>query len=99
MILENNPPTVVESTRRNNRASLGPSFPATPTDGDRKSMPYYDFACPACGEHFEKNLYISERDRTDVNCPRCGHAGAARQLSAPHIGGTSGSRGLPTPPT
>ncbi len=57
-------------------------------------MPNYDFQCPACGRVFEENLLIAERDRKDVACPDCGHEGARRRISAPHIGGGGG--GAPT---
>lgn len=63
-------------------------------------MPNYDFACPACGEAFEQNLYLAERDRKDVPCPSCGVEGAVRQISAPNIGGASvGGSGGPGYPT
>lgn len=58
-------------------------------------MPNYDFRCPECGAVFEENLLISERDRDDVACPRCGHVGAKRMVSAPHIGSGRGGTTIP----
>jgi putative FmdB family regulatory protein len=58
-------------------------------------MPNYDFKCPSCGEVFEENLLISERDRDDVHCPKCGHEGAKRLVSAPNIGSGRGGNTIP----
>ena len=33
---------------------------------------------------------IAERDRGDIECPRCGHPGAKRLICAPNIGGGRG---------
>lgn len=35
-------------------------------------MPQYDFECHDCKEHFSKILTLSEYNRGDVKCPKCG---------------------------
>lgn len=54
-------------------------------------MPFYDFHCPKCRTQFEENLSIAERNRQDVTCPECGHAGARRGVTAPNLGSGSSS--------
>jgi putative FmdB family regulatory protein len=36
-------------------------------------MPYYDYQCSACSEHFEKKLHIEDRKGPECEpCPSCG---------------------------
>ena len=58
-------------------------------------MPNYDFRCSSCSQVFEQHLLISERDRDDIPCPRCGHRGAKRLISAPNIGSGRGGSTIP----
>lgn len=46
-------------------------------------MPIYEYACPGCGQDFEKLLF-----RTDerVECPACGSAEVRRRLSSFSVG-------------
>jgi putative FmdB family regulatory protein len=44
-------------------------------------MPIYDYQCSSCGFHKEVMRKISEPSLTD--CPECGKATFAKQLSAP----------------
>ncbi len=37
-------------------------------------MPFYDYACLDCKEHFSKVLTLSEHNRGGVTCPKCGSA-------------------------
>jgi len=37
-------------------------------------MPFYDYVCKDCQEHFSKILTINEHSRGDVQCPKCGSA-------------------------
>ena len=34
-------------------------------------MPMYEYACPKCGEHFEKSLTIAEYEKKKPRCPEC----------------------------
>lgn len=43
-------------------------------------MPIYEYRCPECDETFSK-LQRMGADAREVVCPKCGHAGAERQLS------------------
>jgi putative FmdB family regulatory protein len=44
-------------------------------------MPLYDFACTACGHHFERLQKMSDADpRT---CPACGKDTVMKQVTAP----------------
>jgi putative FmdB family regulatory protein len=44
-------------------------------------MPLYDFACSACGHHFERLQKMSDADPTI--CPACGKHAVTRQVTAP----------------
>jgi len=46
-------------------------------------MPRYEFACPTCGQTFEKVLSFAE-DQSGIRCP-AGHQGVRRIYSAPPI--------------
>ncbi|MBR6739991.1 MAG: zinc ribbon domain-containing protein [Clostridia bacterium] len=35
-------------------------------------MPFYTFKCNSCGEVFEVNCSIAEKDSKSVSCPGCG---------------------------
>lgn len=35
-------------------------------------MPFYDYACLDCKEHFSKILTLAEYSRGEVKCPKCG---------------------------
>ena len=41
-------------------------------------MPIYEYACPGCGERFEK---LVRRFGEAVSCPTCASADVAKQLS------------------
>ena len=49
-------------------------------------MPIYEYACLACGAHFEKLVY----GQSAVACPACESARVSRQLSV--VGVRTGSR-------
>ncbi len=34
-------------------------------------MPFYEFACLACGKEFTVVLSVKEHDRKTVSCPKC----------------------------
>ena len=42
-------------------------------------MPIYEYKCSACGERFEKLVWISSK--AEIICPKCGSAQTERQLS------------------
>ncbi len=44
-------------------------------------MPIYEFACAACGEHFDRLQKLSDPDPTV--CPKCGAERVSRQVTAP----------------
>jgi putative FmdB family regulatory protein len=44
-------------------------------------MPIYEFACAACGEHFDRLQKLSDPDPTI--CPHCGAERVSRQVTAP----------------
>lgn len=50
-------------------------------------MPIYEFACPACGDEFEKLVMGAS---TEVACPACGSPEVERQMSV--FGVKSGGR-------
>lgn len=44
-------------------------------------MPIYEFKCSGCGHHFDELVPMqTEGDR--LKCPKCGHVGARRLVSA-----------------
>jgi putative FmdB family regulatory protein len=45
-------------------------------------MPTYVFTCKACGERFEKNMSLTERETTKVSCPKCGGGEVERVYSS-----------------
>lgn len=45
-------------------------------------MPIFEYACNACGHHFEK---LVRRDITPPPCPSCGDGGVERQVSLPSV--------------
>ncbi len=49
-------------------------------------MPIYDWKCGKCGKKFEAIAPMSE-DGGKVRCPKCGHRGAVKQLSAVSLPG------------
>lgn len=44
-------------------------------------MPIYEYACKACEHHFEAIQKFSDQPLTE--CPECGKAALAKQVSAP----------------
>jgi putative FmdB family regulatory protein len=44
-------------------------------------MPLYDFACSACGHHFERLQKMSDADPS--MCPACGKDTVVKQVTAP----------------
>lgn len=51
-------------------------------------MPIYEYACPACGQNFEKLLF---RSKDPVECPKCGTTEVKRRLSVFSVGGSAAS--------
>ena len=49
-------------------------------------MPIYEYACQACGRHFEKLVHA----QSSVACPACDSPRVSRQLSV--VGVRTGSR-------
>ncbi len=46
-------------------------------------MPFYDYRCNACGEVFEVQATMKEKEAgLDVICPKCGGREARQQLTA-----------------
>lgn len=54
-------------------------------------MPIYEYACLACGAHFEKLVY----GQSKISCPTCESARVSRQLSVVGVrtGSAFGSEG------
>jgi putative FmdB family regulatory protein len=46
-------------------------------------MPLYEFACPTCGQAFERELTV-RANQTEVRCPS-GHRGVRRVYSVPSV--------------
>jgi putative FmdB family regulatory protein len=46
-----------------------------------KTMPIYEFECPACSERFDRLQKLSDPDPD--TCPNCGATGVRRRLTAP----------------
>lgn len=44
-------------------------------------MPFYDYECRDCKERFSKILTLTEYNRGDVKCPKCGSAKVQQLLS------------------
>lgn len=44
-------------------------------------MPSYDYECRDCKEHFSTILTLSEYNRGDAKCPKCGSANVQQQPS------------------
>lgn len=44
-------------------------------------MPTYEYACPACGRHFDARAAIARRDDPQL-CPHCGATGGQRVQTA-----------------
>lgn len=44
-------------------------------------MPIYEFKCSGCGQGFEE-LVPMDTTGADLKCPKCGHVGARRLVSA-----------------
>lgn len=49
-------------------------------------MPIYEYACPTCGQDFEKRLF---RTTEKVDCPSCGGSDVKRRLSSFSVGRSS----------
>lgn len=47
-------------------------------------MPMYEYACPACGEAFERRRSAAERNEVQ-ECPSCGGTDAVLQMSVPAV--------------
>ncbi len=62
-------------------------------------MPIYEYVCAKCGHEFEQ-LLMSASARDEVECPKCGAADVARQMSvfAAREGAPSGPGAGPVGP-
>jgi putative FmdB family regulatory protein len=49
-------------------------------------MPYYQYACPECGEAFEKKLSMAQSGEPQ-ECPECGSRETRKRLGAVAVGG------------
>ena len=58
-------------------------------------MPFYTFQCNACGEQFEVNCTIAEKDSGSIVCPKCGANGLDRVFAGFSVAvkGNSSCRG------
>ncbi|HWF84292.1 MAG TPA: zinc ribbon domain-containing protein [Vicinamibacterales bacterium] len=56
-------------------------------------MPLFEYACRACGHHFE---YLT-RDGQSPACPSCAGADLQKQLSAFAVGGGGAEKRFQTP--
>jgi putative FmdB family regulatory protein len=54
-------------------------------------MPIYEYACQACGQHFDKLFLSLSRVPAEMACPACGSTAVQRLISAPAR--RSGARG------
>jgi len=43
-------------------------------------MPRYEFVCEKCNKPFEVIMTISEREKSDVKCPKCKSSKVVAQL-------------------
>lgn len=43
-------------------------------------MPTYEYLCRSCGDRFSLVLHVSEHDRKDIKCPRCGSTEVVQQM-------------------
>ena len=43
-------------------------------------MPRYEFVCEKCNKPFEVVMTISEREKSDVKCPKCKSSKVVAQL-------------------
>ena len=41
-------------------------------DASQKVMPTYQYRCEKCGKRFERTETISEHERVEPQCPKCG---------------------------
>lgn len=62
-------------------------------------MPFYEYECRSCGEHWSVLLTIGQRDEVEptLACPECGVQGPRRLISgfAASTGGTGATGGPP----
>ncbi len=56
-------------------------------------MKLYDFECQACGRRFEDLV----QDVAEAECPSCGSAHVAKQLSSFAVAGSRGEPNAPAP--
>jgi putative FmdB family regulatory protein len=53
-------------------------------------MPFYEYYCPVCSQHFQIEMAIAEYSQGAIpKCPACGSTEARRILSAPQIRSSS----------
>jgi putative FmdB family regulatory protein len=45
-------------------------------------MPRYEFMCEKCNKPFEVIMTISEREKSEIKCPKCKGAKIVPQLSS-----------------
>ncbi|WP_369798565.1 zinc ribbon domain-containing protein [Desulfuromonas sp. TF] len=45
------------------------------------AMPTYEYRCERCREDFTVQMGISEHDRGEIKCPKCGGAEVVQQYS------------------
>lgn len=43
-------------------------------------MPTYEYVCRNCGNRFSLDMHVSEHDRKNIQCPRCGSNAVDQQL-------------------
>lgn len=51
------------------------------SDGGETGMPIYEFKCSECGHVFEELVPLNTTGEAQ-KCPKCGHVGARRLVSA-----------------
>ncbi|MDK2822732.1 MAG: hypothetical protein PWQ67_2088 [Clostridia bacterium] len=51
-------------------------------------MPTYDFNCKKCNENF--TVQVSIKDKSNVNCPKCGSKEIQQRFTRVNLGGISG---------
>jgi putative FmdB family regulatory protein len=45
-------------------------------------MPVYDYVCKACKKSFELVLTLSEHDKKNIKCPKCGSKKVEQEVAA-----------------
>ena len=54
-------------------------------------MPVFDYECKNCGKVYEELVMSSSTPDSQIKCPACSEYKSVRRMSAPSIGGSSGS--------